>query len=150
MHKHSDYMHWAKTCQSATYNLATSGVGPFPLSELPFDFSRLEINGDNKYGYPALKTAIARKAGVDPDCIVTAAGTSFANHLAMATLLEPGDEVLVEHPTYGLLLDALLYLGAAIKRFRRPPGKACIVATPRRAGVRNSSTMARFRRTRMR
>jgi aspartate/methionine/tyrosine aminotransferase len=119
MHKHSDYMHWAKTCQSAEYNLATSGVGAFPLRELPFDFSRMEINGENKYGYPALKNAIARKAGVDPDCVVTAAGTSFANHLAMAAVLEPGDEVLIEHPTYGLLVDAALYLGARVKRFPR-------------------------------
>jgi aspartate/methionine/tyrosine aminotransferase len=119
MHKHSEYMHWAKTCQSAPYNLATSGVGPFPLSELPFDFSRLEINGNNKYGYPPLKQAIARHAGVDPDCVVTAAGTSFANHLAMAALLEPGDEVLIEHPAYPLLVDAALYLGAEVKRFHR-------------------------------
>jgi len=119
MHKHSDYMHWAKTCQSAECNLATSGVGPFPLRELPFDFGRLEINGDNKYGYPALKNAIARKSGVDPDCVVTAAGTSFANHLAMAALLEPGDDVLIEHPAYGLLVDAALYLGARVKRFAR-------------------------------
>lgn len=119
MHKHSDYMHWAKTCQAAECNLATSGVGPFPLRELPFDFGRLEINGDNKYGYRALKSAIARKSGVDPDCVVTAAGTSFANYLAMATLLEPGDDVLIEHPAYGLLVDAALYLGAQVKRFKR-------------------------------
>ncbi len=119
MHKYSEYMHWAKTCQGAAYNLATSGVGPFPLRELPFDFGRLEINGDNKYGYPALKNAIACKAGVDPECVVTAAGTSFANHLAMAALLEPGDQVLIEHPTYALLVDAALYLGAEVTRFAR-------------------------------
>ena len=119
MHKHSEYMHWAKTCQAAEYNLATSGVGSFPLAELQFDCGRLEINGDNKYGYPALKRAIARKACVDPDCVVTAAGTSFANHLAMAALLEPGDDVLIEHPTYALLVDAALYLGARVTRFAR-------------------------------
>jgi aspartate/methionine/tyrosine aminotransferase len=119
MHKHSAYMHWAKTAQAAECNLATSGVGPFPLRELPFDFSRLEINGDNKYGYPALKSAIARKSGVDPDCVVTAAGCSFANYLAMAALLEPGDEVLIEHPAYALLPDAARYIGAQVKRFAR-------------------------------
>jgi aspartate/methionine/tyrosine aminotransferase len=135
MHKHSEYMHWAKTCQSATYNLATSGVGPFPLAELPFDFRRLEVNGDNKYGYPPLKAAIARKHGVDPDCVVTAAGTSFANHLAMAALLEPGDEVLIEHPAYGLLADAALYLGAKVNRFPRleENGYALDAAEVRRA-----------------
>jgi hypothetical protein len=37
-HKHSEYMHWAKTSSKARWNLATSGVGPFPLRELPFDY----------------------------------------------------------------------------------------------------------------
>jgi aspartate/methionine/tyrosine aminotransferase len=43
----------------------------------------------------------------------------MANHLAMAATLEPGDEVLVEEPTYELLLSALRYLGAEIRRFPR-------------------------------
>jgi len=43
----------------------------------------------------------------------------MANHLAMAAILEPGDEVLIEHPAYGLIVDAALYLGANVKRFIR-------------------------------
>ena len=119
MHKQSEYMHWAKTQQKARFNLATSGVGAFPLKELPFDCTTLEINGDNSYGYVPLKQAIAARAGTDPDCVVTAAGTSFANYLAMAAILEPGDEVLIEHPAYGLLVDAAQYIGADVKRFAR-------------------------------
>src|ERR1700726_3634692 len=103
-------MHWAKTQSRARFNLATSGVGAFPMRELPFDCSKLEINGDNSYGYAPLKNAIAAHAGVDSDCVVPATGTSFANYLAMAALLEPGDEVLIEHPAYGLLVEAGLYL----------------------------------------
>ena len=118
-HKHSEYMHWAKTQSRARYNLATSGVGPFPLAELPVDWSKLEINGDNSYGYSPLQAAIAARHGVDPDCVVEAAGTSMANHLAMAALIEPGDEVLIEEPAYGPLLDAALYLEAGLKRFPR-------------------------------
>ena len=57
-HRHSEYMQWAKTQSRARFNLATSGVGPFPLREMPFDFSALEINGDNTYGYAPLKNAI--------------------------------------------------------------------------------------------
>ena len=38
------------------------------------------------------------------------AGTSMANHLAMAAILEPGDEVLIEHPAYGPILDIAHYL----------------------------------------
>jgi hypothetical protein len=112
-------MAWAKTGSKARFNLATSGVGPFPLRELPFDFGQMEINGNNSYGYGPLKRAIAEKYGVDEECVVTAAGTSMANYLAMATLLETGDEVVIEHPAYGLLVDAARYIGAAVKRFAR-------------------------------
>ena len=114
----SEYMHWAKTRSRARYNLATSGVGAFPLSELG-PLPALEINGDNSYGYAPLVQAIAGRHQVDPDCVVTAAGTSGANFLAFGALLDPGDEVVVEQPTYGLLLDALRCLGADIRRFAR-------------------------------
>ena len=80
-HKSSEYMQWAKTRSVAPYNLATSGVGAYPLSELPFDAGTLEINGGNSYGYRPLVAAIAAKHGVDPDCVVEAEGTSMANHL---------------------------------------------------------------------
>ena len=118
-HKHSDYMRWSKTQSSARFNLATSGVASFPLRELPVDLKTLEINGDNSYGYAPLQQAIATHHGVDPDCVVEAAGTSMANHLAMAAILEPGDEVLIEHPAYGPILDVAHYLEANVKRFRR-------------------------------
>jgi aspartate/methionine/tyrosine aminotransferase len=119
-HKHSDYMHWSKTDSRAQFNLATSGVASFPLRELPVDLTELEINGDNSYGYAPLQKAIASHHGVDPDCVVESAGTSMANHLAMAAILEPGDEVLIEHPAYGPVLDVADYLEANVKRFRRP------------------------------
>jgi hypothetical protein len=121
-HKHSDYMHWSKTQSRARFNLATSGVAPFPLRELPVQLETLEINGDNGYsgyGYPPLQKAIAAHQGVDPDCVVESAGTSMANHLAMAAIIEPGDEVLIEQPAYGPILDVAQYLQANIKRFPR-------------------------------
>jgi aspartate/methionine/tyrosine aminotransferase len=120
-HKHSNYMHWAKTQSAARFNLATSGVAPISLRDLPINLE-LEINGENgenSYGYAPLQQAIAKHHGVDPDCVVEAAGTSMANHLAMAAILEPGDEVLIEHPAYGPLLDVAHYLEANVKRFRR-------------------------------
>src|SRR3954467_8134651 len=118
-HKHSDYMHWSKTQSRARFNLATSGVAPFPLRELPIDLKELEINGDDSYGYVPLQQAIATHHGVDTDCVVESAGTSMANHLAMAAIIEPGDEVLIEHPAYGPILDTAQYLQANVKRFRR-------------------------------
>ena len=119
-HKHSDYMQWSKTQSRARFNLATSGVAPFPLRELPVHLETLEIYGsDNGYGYPPLQKAIGAHHGVDPDCVVESAGTSMANHLAMAAIIEPGDEVLIEHPAYGPILDVARYLHADVKRFPR-------------------------------
>src|SRR6266516_7893683 len=94
-HKHSDYMHWSKTQSRARFNLATSGVAPFPLRELPVHLETLEINGYDDYAHPPLQKAVAAHHGVDPDCVVESAGTSMANHLAMAAIIEPGNEVLI-------------------------------------------------------
>jgi hypothetical protein len=112
-------MHWSKTRSRARFNLATSGVAAFPLRELPVDLRQLEINGENSYGYAPLQAAIAEHHGVAPECVVESAGTSMANHLAMAAIIEPGDEVLIEHPAYGPILDVANYLEAKVKRFRR-------------------------------
>jgi aspartate/methionine/tyrosine aminotransferase len=133
-------MLWAKTQGRARFNLATSGVGPFPLHELPVTIDQLEINGDSTYGYAPLQYAIAKKCGVDPDCVVAGAGTSMANHLAMASLIDPGDEVLIEQPTYELLSSTLLYLGAAVKHFARTEesGYALDPAQVRRAITRKT------------
>jgi aspartate/methionine/tyrosine aminotransferase len=115
----SPYMEWAKLSSTATYNLASSGVMSYPLSELPVRLEDLEINGATVYGYEPLLKSLAKKFDVDPSCIVAAAGASFANHLAMAARLNPGDEVVVEQPAYEPMLSTALYLGAEIRRFRR-------------------------------
>ena len=114
----SSYMNWAKTSSTATFNLATSGVGNLKLRELRVSLDDLEIT-DGGYGYQPLIQAIANRYRVDPASVVTAAGTTFANHLAVAALIKPGDEVLVEHPAYEPLLAAIRYLGAQVKRFSR-------------------------------
>ncbi|HEY6331365.1 MAG TPA: pyridoxal phosphate-dependent aminotransferase [Blastocatellia bacterium] len=115
----SEYMHWAKTRSAARYNLATSGVMNFPLNGLPVTLGDLEITSGGSYGYEPLQQALAAKCGVPADCIVAATGTSMANHLALAAVLEPGDEVLIETPTYELLVSAALYLGARVEFFDR-------------------------------
>src|SRR5436305_12194506 len=91
---------------------------PFP--ELVVKVSELELHGDNAYGYRPLVEAIAAHRRVVPENVVTiSGGTSMANHLAMAALLEHGNEVLIEQPTYEPLLAIAEYLGAKIKRFPR-------------------------------
>jgi len=116
----SEFMHWAKTRPRVKYDLALSGVLNLPFPELDVKLSELELHGDNAYGYRPLVEAIAAHRQVAPENVVTiSGGTSMANHLAMAALLEHGDEVLIEKPTYDPLLAIAEYLGAKIKRFPR-------------------------------
>jgi aspartate/methionine/tyrosine aminotransferase len=116
-------MEWAKLHAHARYDLAASGVGSLPLAELPVPpdevLAALEITGAPGYGYPPLVERLAARAGVEPERVVCATGTSMANHLALASVLEPGDEVLIEQPTYEVLVSAARYLGAAVRRFPR-------------------------------
>ncbi|MBL8171691.1 MAG: pyridoxal phosphate-dependent aminotransferase [Acidobacteria bacterium] len=117
--KNSVYMTWAKYHAAARYNLANSGILGCDLSDLPISLADVALNGPNHEGYAPLKEAIAAKYDVSPDNVVTAQGTSMANFLAMATVLERGDEVLIEQPAYDPLLAAASYLGADVKRFAR-------------------------------
>ncbi len=121
-HAYSAYMQFSKLKSSAKYNLATSGVMNCSLRELGMsveELAALEIHGSTVYGYPPLLDAIAKMKGVEPEWVVEAAGTAMANHLALSALFAPGDEVLIEEPTYGLLLSTALYLGAKVRRFPR-------------------------------
>ncbi|PWT89395.1 MAG: aminotransferase [Acidobacteria bacterium] len=115
----SPYMHWAKTRMQLPINIGTSGVLHYPLSDLGVSLTDLEISGDSFYGYEPLQKALAAKCNVPENCVVAAIGTSMANHLALASLLDSGDEVLIESPTYGPILDVARYLGANIHRFER-------------------------------
>lgn len=112
-------MSWAKHHAGARYNLANSGILGCDLNDVSLTIEDLAINGPNHEGYAPLKEAIAAKYGTTPDRVMTAQGTSMANFLAMATVIERGDEVLIEHPVYDPLLAAALYLGAEVKRFHR-------------------------------
>jgi aspartate/methionine/tyrosine aminotransferase len=117
--KRSRYMEWAKTQSHARFNLATSGLISVPIAEFPVRLEDLELTAPGAYGYVPLQQRMAKHNGVPEECVVAAAGTSMANHLGMAAVLDPGDEVLVEQPAYAPLLDVLEYLGARVKRIPR-------------------------------
>lgn len=124
----SSYMNWAKTKSAAKFNLATSGIPNLSIRDLRVSLDDLEIT-DGGYGYKPLIERIGARYRVVPESIVTAAGTTFANHLAMAALVKPGDEVLFEAPAYEPMLAAVQYLGADVKRFTRKFEGGFAVAT---------------------
>lgn len=114
----SEYMHWAKTGSRARFNLATSGLANLQLKDLQVSLADLEIT-EGGYGYAPLIALLAARFRVDAASVVTAAGTSFANHLALAVLVKPGDEILFESPGYEPLRATAEYLGADIVPFQR-------------------------------
>jgi aspartate/methionine/tyrosine aminotransferase len=115
----SAYLEWAKLHSKARFKLAGSDVLHVPFSELHAKLEDFSLSPPGGYGYRPLLERLAAKAEVSLECVVHAEGTSMANHLAMAALLEPGDEVLIEEPTYEALLAVARYLGATIRRFPR-------------------------------
>jgi hypothetical protein len=117
--KGSLYMRWAKENAAARFNLANSGMLACSKEDLGLGRGDLVLNGLNADGYPPLLAAIGDLYGVPADQVVLAQGTSGANFLAFAAAIEPGDEVLVETPTYEPILAALRFLGAKVRRFAR-------------------------------
>lgn len=119
----SRYLAWAKLRSNARFNLASSGMLDYPLAELPVQIADLELGGTGPYGYPPLMERLAAKTQAPADCIVYTLGTSMANYIALNALVQRGDEVLVERPTYDPLLTILDYMGAKVRRFDRRADK---------------------------
>jgi aspartate/methionine/tyrosine aminotransferase len=113
------YMRWAKSRPAPEFDLAGSNVLACEIDELEGAREALAITGRNDDGDPELIEAIAARYGVSARGVATAQGTSGANFLVYAALLEPGDEVLVERPAYDPLLGIGRLLGIGIARFDR-------------------------------
>jgi hypothetical protein len=113
------YMEWAKLKPEFKFNLTRSGMPDCRLADFDLDRRELEINGEHSYGYPPLIEGIASRYHVAGRNVMTTNGASEAVFLICASFLEPGDEVLVEKPAYGPLLDVPRFLKAEIKRFER-------------------------------
>ncbi len=117
--KRSEYIEWAKTHSQAKFSLATSGIMNYSMFDLGATIEDVEISGPSWYGYEPLQQALAAKCGVATENVVAATGTSMANFMAMAAILERGDEAVIERPAYDPLVSAAAFLGANVKRFER-------------------------------
>lgn len=113
------YMEWAKRESAARYNLARSGARKLETNELPFTRENIELTNISPYGFQPLREAIARYTGVEKEKVATTQGTSMANFLACAALLERGDEVMVEKPAYEPLVRVPACFEVVVKRLPR-------------------------------
>jgi hypothetical protein len=120
----SEYLEWARASGTIKYSLALSGVPPCDVSLLSPSVDDFTMVADNEYGWLPLLERIADRYGVKPENVVLAHGTSMANHLACAALVDPGDRVLIETPVYDPLVAVSRYLGCEVDFFDRSEGDA--------------------------
>ena len=113
------YLEWAKSRPIPAIDLARSDLVACPIEEFADPAEAVDLGGANGDGYPPLLDAIGRAYGVSAARVATANGCAGANFLSLAAVIEPGDEVLVESPTYDPLLAAVAMLGGRLTRFER-------------------------------
>jgi 2-aminoadipate transaminase len=65
-------------------------------------------------GYPRLRAWIAARHGVEPECVLVTNGSMQADAFLFEQLVGPGDDVIVERPTYDRTLLSLRERGAKV------------------------------------
>ncbi len=112
------YIAWANQFYGKVrHDFASSGIPNVGWSEVTTD----PVDVDAIGAWPSLREAVARYNDVAVAEVCPAMGTSHAIFLAYAAMLSPGDEILVEHPTYEPLVRAAEGLGVTVRTFPRRP-----------------------------
>lgn len=109
--------------QGVRFNFSESGVHPLTLGELleiagtdAGELLSTSLNYPEVNGHRALRERIAALYdGASPDNVLVTVGASEANHLIAATLVEPGDEIVVQKPTYQQLSGNAANRGIEVK-----------------------------------
>ncbi|NUN50066.1 MAG: pyridoxal phosphate-dependent aminotransferase [Candidatus Brocadiae bacterium] len=97
------YMEWAKIHQSirpVRYDLSSSAVAPPTPAEIGVTAEDASWEGENHYGHPELRGLIAARYGVLPENVLPCGGSSLANFLFAAVLLQTGDAAALESIVY--------------------------------------------------
>jgi aspartate/methionine/tyrosine aminotransferase len=115
-----DFWHWEGSgAERQTYDLSESCMRPPSLHTLPLHWSAEQSAPYLAYGDPdgaeALRSAIAALyPGARAQDVLITAGATEANFLALSTLCEPGDRVIVATPTYQPLYEVPRARGASV------------------------------------
>lgn len=101
------------------YNLSESSIADRRLSDIgvsPADL--LLFYGDHK-GDPSLRELLARDHyGLDPLKVLITSGACMGIFIVNATLLSPGDKMVVVHPNYAVNIEAPKSLAVDVDLFR--------------------------------
>ena len=121
--------------QLVEFNLTESGVHPMRLDELLgddrekiADLMATEINYPHVNGNPELRENIAALYdGADVDNVLVTVGAAEANNIIMQTLMDAGDEVVTQTPTYMQVWGIALNTDHVVKPFRMRPDEGWAV-----------------------
>lgn len=109
------YLSWALThYPDLPFDLATSGTPQASMADLDATSPLADFGAEDK-----LRAAVAKRYKITAPEVVPCLGASGGIYLAYATLLNPGDGILVEDPAYEPLVRTAEALGLRVKRFPR-------------------------------
>lgn len=128
-----EYLEWDRALGPDLNHIGASGVPSITASEMAMamgiatgnlDLARgdlpLDSNSDRGMGSALAKEAIAARYGFAPEQVYPTEGTSLANFLAAAALLDGGGHAVVEEPVYTPLLNQIEAVAARVDRVPRP------------------------------
>ncbi len=114
------YLEWARRFYGQVkFDLATSGMPTVPYEDLRSH--EAGATDDPGADWASLCRQIALHNDVGVDEVLPALGTSHALWLACASLVAPGDDLLVEEPAYEPLVRIAAGAGARVVPVRRDP-----------------------------
>jgi aspartate/methionine/tyrosine aminotransferase len=115
---------------SATYDISQSTISSMTISDLlkltgdaPDTFAKQLNDTKMNYGWiegsPEFKELVSSHyENVKPSQVLQTNGATGANYLALFSLVEPGDHVISEYPSYQQLFDIPRSLGADVDLWR--------------------------------
>jgi aspartate/methionine/tyrosine aminotransferase len=126
------------------YDLSESGVEALTLAEItrdPEELMKTRLGYAEGVGREATRALIAGiHSGHHPDDVLITTGTSEANFLALASLVSPGDEVVVVMPNYMQVHGVATGLGARVREVWLREERAWTIDLDALAAVVNART----------
>jgi aspartate/methionine/tyrosine aminotransferase len=121
--------------QKVDINLTESGVHPIGLDQLLGDdqakiaeFMATEINYPHVNGNPELREEIARLYdGAAVENVLVTVGAAEANNIIIQTMLEPGDELVTQTPTYKQVWGLAENQGNTVRPFHMLPDEGWVL-----------------------
>ena len=115
-----EHLHYYDRVRGARLNISYSNIHEFTFGEfhreLPDDH---DLNTTHTNGPEKLRKMVASRHGTRADRVLMTTGATEGNFVVNATLVRPGDRVLVDSPIYSPLRDVPAGFGARVIRIQR-------------------------------